>query len=180
MPKLLITLLLLSSAVLQGQQPINPAALGSGSIITDGASSRNNTVGVGMTVAGVFDDNATNPMNTAQALSDYRFSVQPQLSLDLERSRLSSVLSYSPGYTYSSNISAYNSASHVASADVRYELSKRLSVHFINEFSLSTSAYDSFQASTELPSIGILNRPNASVVGTNIRSTTEQSQLDVA
>ncbi|MFL6436457.1 MAG: hypothetical protein ACJ71Q_02670 [Terriglobales bacterium] len=180
MPKLLIVLLLLSSAVLQSQQPINPAALGSGSITTDGASSRNNTVGVGMTVAGVFDDNATNPMNTAQALSDYRFSVQPQLSLDLERSRSSSVLSYSPGYTYSSKISAYNSASHAASADVRYELSKRLSLHFINEFCLSTSAYDSFKASAELSSIGILNRPNASVVGTNIRSTTEQSQLDVA
>src|SRR5205807_3909584 len=57
--------------------------------------------------------------------------------------------------------------------------SKRLSLHFRNAFSLTSNPYDSFKDDAELPNVGILNRPNESALGSNIRSTTEESQGDI-
>jgi hypothetical protein len=124
-----------------------------------------------------FDDNAS-ATAAVDGQTNLMGSFQPQFRLALTRPRLSSSLYYSPGFTYSTDISGYNNSSHALGADFEYGLTRRWSVHFQNAFNLSTSPFQELQANAELPSSGLLESRNVSVLGANVRSTTEQSSAD--
>lgn len=178
MSKYLLMCFLLAGTGLLGQQPMIPTELGRAPLTSE-AAGRANTLGYGINVSTDFDDNATNPADVSKGEANLKTSILPQANLVMDRAHFSSRLFYAPGFSYSSSISAYNSSSQAAGADVTYLFTKRLSLHVLNSFSLISNPYDASYTNSNLPSFGILNRPNASAFGANVRSTTEQSETDL-
>jgi len=178
MSRYFLSFILLAGAATQAQQPMNPTALGT-TPLTSEAAGRTNTLSYGVNVSSDFDDNATNPTNISQGETSFRAAINPQSELSIDRTHFRSSFFYSPGFVYNSNISAYNSSSQAASADIAYLFTKRLSLHFANSFSLVTNPYTTAYTNSDFSSFGILNRPNQSVFGANVRSTTELSQADI-
>lgn len=160
------------------QQATTPADLGAEPITSD-AAKRSNVVDYGMTVSTDFDDNATNPANTSVGETNIRSSIQPQADIAIDRGHLVSRFFYGPSFNYSTNISSYNSTAQAAGADVKYIFTRRLSLQVRDAFSLTTNPYETWQAATQLPSLGVLNQPNSSSTGANVRSTTEQAQANL-
>jgi len=168
----------LASATLSAQQVFIPADLGTAPLTRDASSSRTNTLSYGLNFAGAFDDNAVN-VATGGTQTNTTSSIQPHISLAEKRGRFSSAVSYDPSFTYSNDIASYNSSAQVAGADVEYFVTEHLSAHFRNAFSRTSNPYDSFRASTQLPSLSILNGPSDTAMGVNVRNTNEAFQGDV-
>src|SRR5947209_6970744 len=173
----LSALLMFASVALAAQQVFVPADLGTAPLTRD-ASSRSNTLSYGLNFAGSFDDNSANAASGG-AQTNATSSIQPHVSLSEKRGRFSSAVSYDPSFTYSNDIASYNSSAQVIGADVEYFVTRHLSAHFRNAFSRTSNPYDSFRASTELPSLSILNGPSDSAIGVNVRNTSEAFQGDV-
>jgi hypothetical protein len=170
--------LMFASVTLAAQEVFIPADLGTAPLTRDASSGRSNTLSYGLNFAGTFDDSAVN-VASGGTQTNATFSIQPHISLAEKRARFSSAVSYDPSFTYSNDIASYNSSAQIAGADVEYTVTKHLSAHFRNAFSRTSNPYDSFRASTELPSLSILNGPNDSAIGVNIRNTSEAFQGDV-
>jgi len=177
--KYTLTGVFLASVMLHAQQPMVPADLGTAPLTGDAAANRGNSLSYGITLSTAFDDNATDPANVSKGQTNLTSAIQPQTTLSLDRGHMNSRFFYSPGFTYSSSISTYNSSSQTADVDVKYLFTKRLSLHFVNAFSLTTNPYETLQTNSDIPTLGVLNRPNESALGANIRNTTEQSQADL-
>jgi hypothetical protein len=174
----LSALLMFASVTLTAQQLLIPADLGTAPLTRDASSDRSNTLSYGLTFAGAFDDNAAN-VATGSTHTNATSSIQPHISLAEKRGRFSSAVSYDPSFTYSNDIASYNSSAQIAGADVEYFVTEHLSAHFRNAFSRTSNPYDSFRATTELPSLSILNGPSDSAMGVNVRNTNEAFQGDV-
>jgi hypothetical protein len=97
----------------------------------------------------------------------------------MDRAHWTAKLFYGPSFTYSNNISSYNNTSQAVGGSLHYNFTPRLSLDFREAFSLASNPLQSYQASTELPNLGILSQPSASVLGANVRSTTYASQVDL-
>src|SRR5262249_20319042 len=121
----------------------------------------------------------TNPGNPSVGESNFSWSIQPHVRLAVNRTRWSTELYYGPSFTYSTNISAYDSTSHSAGADFDYHFTRRLSVTSRSSFSLTSTPFESFQANAQLPDLGVLNRANSNSVGANLRNRLGQSQADL-
>jgi hypothetical protein len=105
---------------------------------------RSNYLRGGVTFNTAYSDNvlaATSPT----PVSDVSYSVWPTIALDETTSRLHTVLTYAPGFTFYQRTSAYNEADQNLSLDVRYRLSPHMTI----------SVRDSFQKSSD-----IFNQPN--------------------
>ena len=178
MRKYLVGCLVLTSLGMWAQQPTIPADLGTVPITSDGAK-RSNVIDYGMTVSADFDDNATNPANNSVGETNIKSSIQPQADIAVDRGHLASRFFYGPSFNYSTNISSYNNTAQAAGADVKYLFTKRLSLQVRDAFSLTTNPYETWQAATQLPSLGVLNQPNRSSMGANVRSRTEQAQANL-
>ena len=165
---------MLLGTYLQAQQPLTPDQLGTAPLTGEGAAYKN-TMAYGVTSSTAFDDNAPNLGNTVSNLTS---SIQPNVSVSIDRPRSNAFLYYSPTYTYSSNVDAYNSASEAAAAKLEYRLSPRFSIQLKDAFSLTNNSFENLQAAGNLPPMGILDRPNTSVLGANLKSTTNQASAD--
>lgn len=162
---------------LHAQGPIVPSQLGTSPLVANDTVP-SNTLNYGFNVVNSFDDNAPST-NPATRQTNFTYSIQPRASLSIDRSRWTSTLFYGPSFTYSSDISTYNNTAQAAGGDFRYNFTPRLSLDFRNSFSSASSPIESYQASTELPTLGVLNQPSALLLGANARSTTYQSQADL-
>lgn len=107
-------------------------------------------------------------------------SVRPELSLQIARVRLQSILRYAPSFTYGTSIASSNNVSQAAGLDLSYRFSKRLTVSARESFTLTTNPFDSFKANAELPDLGVIARPSTAALGTNLHSTTEQLGSDLS
>ena len=177
MLKCLLACVVLGSCSLMAQDPMIPSQLGTAPLTTEAV--RSNVLNYGTTVSASFDDNVTNPTNPATGETNFTSSIQPWARLSVDRSRWTSSLFYGPGFTYSNNISAYNSTSHAAGLELKYNFTRRLWFVTRNSFSLTSGPYESFQANAQLPTLGLLNEPNTSAIGANVQSRAGQSQGDL-
>jgi hypothetical protein len=87
---------------------------------------------------------------SATPVSDVSYSVWPTIELDETTSRLHTLLSYAPGFTFYQHTSAYNQADQNLLLDGRY----RLSPH------VTASLRDSFQKSSN-----VFNQPDEGLAG---------------
>lgn len=168
-------LVLVCAAGTQAQTPLPPDLLGTAPLTGDLASPRNNTVNYGMNVTSSYDDDAPGIVSTSNVAA----TIEPQLGLVLQRAHLNSNFFYQPGFTYNNKLTGYNSLSHAAGLDFQYLLSKRLSIRVRDAFILTNNPFESVQANAELPSLGILDRPNPSAIGANLRSSTNTAGADL-
>ncbi len=104
----------------------------------------------GVTFNTAYSDNVLGATSTAP-VSDVSYSVWPTIELDATTSRLRSVLSYAPGFTFYQRTSSRNEADENAAIDFAY----RLSPH------VTFSAHDGFQKSSN-----VFNQPDLGFSGT--------------
>lgn len=100
---------------------------------------RSNYLLGGVSFTSAYTDNAIGAV-TGHPVSDISNSVFPMVALDETTSRLHSVLTYAPGFTFYERTSALNSANQNASIELEY----RLSPH------VTFSARDSFQKTSNV------------------------------
>lgn len=100
---------------------------------------RSNYLRGGVVFTSAYTDNALGAVN-GTPVSDISYSVAPTLTLDETTSRLHSILTYAPGFTFYQRESARNEADQNATIDIR----SRLSPH------VTFSARDSFQKSSNV------------------------------
>jgi hypothetical protein len=172
----LIVCAMLLGTFLQAQQPLTPDQLGTAPLTRDGAGANKNSMTYGVNSSTAFDDKAP---NATTAVNNLTSSIQPDISVSIERPRSNALVYYSPTYTYSSNIDAYNSVSQAAATKLEYRFSPRFSLQIRDAFSLTNNSYENLQAAGNLPSLGIIDRPNSSALGANLRSTTNQASADL-
>jgi hypothetical protein len=175
--KISLVCIVFCGSCLMAQEPLIPSQVGTTPLTNEAVQS--NIFDYGTTLSGSFDDNVTNPKNPAVGETNFTSSIQPRARLSVDRSRWTSSLYYGPGFTYSSNISAYNNTSHAAGAEFKYNFTRRLWFVTRNSFSMTSGPYESFQANAALPSLGLLSQPNSSAIGANVHSRAGQSQGDL-
>src|SRR3954463_3817267 len=129
-PKLAAKLLLGTLCVSGGaatawaQAPAEPATQARGD---DGIAAapeegtRSNFIVTGVRVGGSWDDNALNSP-AGNKLQDELISVEPHLALHLARPRTKASFDYTPGFTFSQEVSQYNARSQTLSGTAEHRL----------------------------------------------------------
>jgi hypothetical protein len=102
---------------------------------------RSNYLRGGLNVGGTYDDNALlTPNNT---LGNTTFSVFPNISIELARSRVKWTLGYAAGLTVNERLSSRNQGSHDLNFDSQFRLSPHVSLRIAEDFSLTSGFFDS-------------------------------------
>src|SRR5438067_2163593 len=151
-------------------EPATQAPADDGIAVVPEEGTRSNLLITGVRVAGSWDDNALNSA-ASNKLQDELISVEPHLALHLARPRTKASFDYTPGFTFSQEVSQYNARSQTLSGTAEHRLTRRLTLNEYNTFSLSTSAYDQFRASNLNGDVPITERPNDSAVVPGTRRT---------
>ena len=163
------------SSFLMAQEPTNPGELGAAPVTLQDTT-RSNILSYGLSSAAAFDDNVQGSGGKQNILT----SIQPQLGLSLNRTRIASALYYSPSYAFSSNVASQSVSSQVGGGQITYLFSRRLSVNLRGSFVSTSNPIESINASLELPQLGVLQRPNDSFVGATVKQTFERVAGDLS
>jgi hypothetical protein len=134
-----------------------------------------NALFLGVATSVTYDTNAA---NTQSNVPSTQYTLYPQFGLSVTRPRWTSLVTYSPGVTYS-NTSApsYNAVSQIFGAAFQYRVTKRLTISLFNSFLSSTNPFDSLRATSVLPQFGTLSTPTA-VPWDYLPTTNEQAAVD--
>jgi len=171
--RFLILAFLLAAAGAYAQQPTNPALLGTGPLTQEGAT-RSNQLSYGVTSSTAYDDS----VQGSPGQRNLTGSIQPQVTLSINRPRVQTNLYYGPTFTYSSDIASQSGTSHAVGGEFEYFFSKRFTINFREAFVDTSNPIDSFQASNQLPGLGILERPTDVFVGARVHRRTEEAGSD--
>ena len=98
-----------------------------------GSDERSNYLRTGLTFTTTYDDNVLGGASTRQ-VGDESYSVWPYLKLDETTSRLHSLLTVTPGFTYYQHTSGRNEVDGNASADVTYRLTRHTTLNLVDSF----------------------------------------------
>lgn len=144
-------LLLLTAAGSEAQVAVAPApVMGLGSAATNPPAPNTLVLGSGTAVS--YDSNA---LNSQPPTPNVQYTFFPQIGLNLARPKWDALISFVPGFSYSSaNLSQYNAVSLTSSITVQYRPSERLSLNFLNSLVSSTNPFDSLTASASQPGQG--------------------------
>jgi len=124
---------------------------------------RSNYLRAGVVFNTAYSDNVLGGI-TAKPVSDVDYSVWPTIALDQTTSRLHSVLTYSPGFTFYQRTSGRNEADQNATLDVQYRLSPHVTASVRDSFEKSSNVFsqpDSFSGASVLGSTQV---PTAAVI----------------
>jgi hypothetical protein len=164
---------------MEAQQQLIPQQIGSVPLTRDeAAAQRNNQLSLGVTSTETVDDH---PPGTAAGSNDWGVlsSISPEVSLQIDRARLKSVLQYSPTASYSTAQAISNMLSHTAGMNLQYRFTKRLTLGVHETYILTSDPFDSLRASADLSGFGFSEKPNAATLGTNLHSRSEQVGSDL-
>jgi hypothetical protein len=95
----------------------------------------------GVTFNSAYSDNVLGA-TSATPVSDISYSVWPTLSLDETTTRLHTVFTYAPGFTFYQRTSAYNEMDQNLSLDVQYRLSPHVTVSLRDSLQKSSNAFN--------------------------------------
>jgi hypothetical protein len=124
---------------------------------------RSNYLRGGVAFTSAYFDNAIGPVN-GYPVSDVSYSVAPTLALDETTSRLQSVLTYAPGFTFYQRESSRNEADQNASLDIHFRLSPHVTLSARDGFQKSSSVFNSPDLSSALAVSGGAQGANLSVI----------------
>jgi hypothetical protein len=105
------------------------------------AETRSNYLRGGINFASAYTDNVLGGA-TGHPISDMSYSIWPTLALDKSNSRLHSVLTYSPGFTFYQRVSSRNEADENVGADLQYRLSPHLTVSLRDSFQKMSNVFN--------------------------------------
>jgi len=95
----------------------------------------------GVTFNTAYSDNVLGA-TSATPVSDVSYSVWPTIALDETTSRLHTVLTYAPGFTFYPRTSAYNEMDENLSLSVQYRLSPHVTVSLRDGLQKSSNAFN--------------------------------------
>jgi hypothetical protein len=138
---------------------VPPPVSGESYVTAFTSEERANYLRGGITFNTAYSDNVLGATSTAP-VSDVSYSVWPTITLDETTSRLHTVLSYAPGFTFYQRVTSRNEADENLLLDVQYRLSPHVTV----------SVRDSLQKSSDVfnqPDQGLGVVVSGSAQGTN-------------
>jgi hypothetical protein len=138
--KPLALFVLLTAVGSEAQVAVAPApVMGLGSAATNPPAPNTLVLGSGTAVS--YDSNA---QNSQPPTPNVQYTFSPQIGLNLARPKWNALISFVPGFSYSSaNLSQYNAVSLTFAITVQYRLSQKLSLNFLNSLVSSTNPFDS-------------------------------------
>jgi hypothetical protein len=106
-----------------------------------------NTLVLGSGTAVSYDSNA---LNSQPPTPNVQYTFFPQIGLNLARPKWDALISFMPGFSYSSaNLPQYRAVSLTSAITVQYRASQKLSLTFLNSLVSSTNPFDSLTASSQ-------------------------------
>jgi hypothetical protein len=105
------------------------------------AEERSNYLRAGVLFTGAYMDNAFGPVS-GYPISDISYSIAPMLALDETTTRLHSILSYAPGFTFYQRESDRNEADQNASITLQYRLSPHVTLSGRDSFQKTSSVFN--------------------------------------
>ncbi len=138
--KTFVLLLLLTAIGSEAQVAVAP-----GSLMSFGSPAVNqlapNTLLLGSGTAVNYDSNA---LNSRPPTPNVQYTVYPQIGLNLARPRWDALISFMPGFSYSSaNLPQYQAVSLTSAVTLQYRPSQKLSLNFLNSLVSSTNPFNS-------------------------------------
>ncbi|MFZ0817912.1 MAG: hypothetical protein WAM78_20475 [Candidatus Sulfotelmatobacter sp.] len=139
----------------EGRMLAPPPVSGQSYPVAFASEERANYLRGGVTFNTAYSDNVLGG-DSVTPVSDVSYSVWPTISLDETTSRLHTVLSYAPGFTFYQRVTSRNEADENLALDLQYRLSPHVTV----------SVRDSFQKSSD-----VFNQPDEGLAGAVSGST---------
>src|SRR5271166_300849 len=138
--KTLVILVLLTAVGADAQVAVAP-----GSVISPMGAGASllapNTLVLGSGTTVSYDSNA---VNSQPPIANVEYTFFPQIGLNLARPRWDALLSFVPGFSYSSkNLPQYQEVSLTSAVTLQYRASEKLSLNFQNSLVSSTNPFDS-------------------------------------
>jgi len=125
------------------------------------AEARSNYLRYGLTFSTAYSDNV---LGGTPPVSDISYSIWPTIALDKSTSRLHSLLSYSPGFTFYQRTSGRNEADQNVALDIQYRLSPHVTVSVRDSFQKSSSVFNQPDLASANPVTGTAEPPTATVI----------------
>ena len=124
---------------------------------------RSNYLRAGMAFTSAYGNNAFATTN-GKPVSEMNYSVYPTIALDQTTSRLHSVLTYAPGFTFYQQTSYLNASNQNASIDVQYRLTPHLTLNGKDSLQKSSSVFNQSDFAGAEAVGGGAQEPNFSVI----------------
>jgi hypothetical protein len=139
-----------------------PFNTGSGSLAFTSELARTNYLTGGVSIRSTFDDNALN--TSTDPVSDFTYSILPNIALKQSRGRLGWTLNYAGGFTINQRLSSRNQGSHDLGFEAGYRLSPHVNLLVREHFYITTNFFDQLNQNTASPQPGVLESPNQTLV----------------
>jgi len=104
------------------------------------AADRANLLSLGLNVGGSYDDNAL--ITPTDAISNWSYSIFPNISIQQTRNRLRWDLAYAAGFTVNEGFSANNQGSHDLTLNVLYRLSPHVNLILSDHFTVTSGIFE--------------------------------------
>jgi hypothetical protein len=124
---------------------------------------RSNFVRAGIIFNSAYDDNVLGGVSTHKT-GDVDYSVWPTITLDQTTTRLHSLLTYAPGFTFYQRITGRNETDQNATMDLQYRLSPHVTASFRDSFQKSSNVFNqpdvlsagAVNGSSQVPTVAII------------------------
>jgi len=120
---------------------IPPAISGEAYPIAPASEARSNYLRAGVTVNGAYSDNVLGGVSR-NPVSDVDYSIWPTITLDQSTTRLHSLLTYAPGFTFYQRTSGRDETDQNATIDLQYRLSPHVTASFRDSFQRSSNVFN--------------------------------------
>jgi hypothetical protein len=130
-------------------------------LVFSSSSARSNVLRAGLNVGASYDDNAL--IVPTDAISNWSYSIFPNISIQQTRSRVRWDLGYAGGLTVNQELSSRNQGSHDLNLNLLYRVSPHVNLILGDHFSLTTGAFSQLGSNAE-PQTGPPSGPNTSVI----------------
>jgi hypothetical protein len=117
----------------------------------------------------VLDDNINS--STTRPISGMQYDLGTSIAFQQTRRRVTWGLTYSPSVDTYTHTTGRNLFNQFASASLQYDPTNRFSVRLRQDYLVSTNPFQQLGGGQLEPSLGILNRPNDSIVLPRLRRT---------
>jgi hypothetical protein len=125
---------------------------------------RSNYLRGGIAFTGAYSDNTLGSINNGTPVSDLSYSVGPFIELDISTSRLHSVLSYAPGFTFYQRTTSRNEADQDALIDLQYRMSPHVTLSARDQVLKSSNVFSQPNLAEAGAISGAAQQPNFSVI----------------
>jgi hypothetical protein len=127
-----------STAVNDSQMSVPPPVSAESYPTVTGSEARSNYLRTGLTVTSAYTDNLLGGVST-RPVKDESYSIAPYIALDETTSRLHSILTFDPGFTFYQHTSSRNEADENGGMDISYRLSPHVTISLVDSFRKSSN-----------------------------------------